>query len=258
MIRTTTHLAAGALFCAALAACDNPAGGPGDDGRVQLRFGTTGAASASLASFQTGGSDALVLTGSNGTLTITDIHLVVAEFEVDGDDDATPCTGDDCEDFQVGPVFVDLPLGGGSTAVGTGDIPPGTYRELEFEVEDLDDDEEDPAERARIEALRQQILAQFPDWPRDASMRVVGTFTPAGGAPRDFAVFLEAEIEIEIGLSPPLVVGPGESRALQVELDPAALFVRGGQVLDLSGADADDELEFELETGFRGRGSDDD
>lgn len=33
----------------------------------------------------------------------------------------------------------------------SGDVPAGTYREMEFEVEDLEDDEENPAERARID-----------------------------------------------------------------------------------------------------------
>ncbi|HST59913.1 MAG TPA: hypothetical protein VLK84_14510 [Longimicrobium sp.] len=264
--------AASCIAFTALAACsDSPTGG-GSDARVQVRFGLAGAqAQQSAASFQTDGTDRLVLTGSNGTLAIDDIRLVVAEFELDGDGDVNRCgasddddsrpgddSSDDCEDFNAGPLFVDLPLTGGTVAVGAGDVPAGLYDEVEFEVEDLDDDEENPAEAQRIAQLRQQILAQFPDWPRDASMLVVGTFTPTGGAARPFRAFVEAEIEIELDLDPPLSVGEGQTGSLDVTLDPATLFRNGANVLDLSTAGSRFELEVEIENGFRGRGSDDD
>jgi hypothetical protein len=277
-------IAASCLAFTALAACSDSATGGGSDARVQLRFGVAGGqAQQSAASFQAGGTDRLVLTGTNGTLAIDDIRLVVAEFELDGDDDVNRCgasssilgsgsgsdddddddrrsgdDSDDCEDFDAGPLFVDLPLTGGTVAVGAGDVPAGRYDEVEFEVEDLDDDEENPAEAQRIAQLRQQILAQFPDWPRDASMLVVGTFTPTGGAARPFRVFIEAEIEIELDLDPPLSVGEGATGSLDVTLDPATLFRNGANVLDLSTAGSRFELEVEIENGFRGRGSDDD
>ena len=252
-----------------LAACnDNPAGGSGGgDSSVQLRFGLAGGpALSSAARLQTGGTDALVLTGANGTLRIDDLRMVVAEFELKGDDDVNTCGGvagadDDCDDFNAGPMFIDFPLAGGAVPVSSGDVPAGTYEEVEFEVEGLDDDEENAAERARIEQLRQQILAQFPDWPRDASLLVVGAFTPAGGAPQPFRAFIEAEIEIETELSPRLVVGQGESRSVDVLLDPAIIFRSGGNVLNLAQASGRNELEIRIENGFRGRGgsgSDDD
>lgn len=251
--------AACGIALAALAACSDSPTGSGSDARVQVRFGVAGgqAQASSLARFQTSGADRLVLTGANGTLAIDDIRLVVAEFELDGDDDVNRCaaTGgaDDCEDFNAGPMFVDLPLTGSSVAVGSGDVPAGVYDEVEFEVEDLDNDEENPAEAQPIAQLRQQILAQFPDWPRDASMLVVGSFTPAGGgAARPFRVFIEAEIEIELGLNPPLRVGEGQTGSLDVTLDPAVIFRNGPNVLDLSSAGS--RLEVEIENSFRGRG----
>ena len=265
-------LAALALFSLALAGCgDSPSGPGGGDGRVSLAFGVAGGALASRAAEGGGpllqtGDGPLVVAGANGTLSITDVRLVVAEFEVDGDDDVNRCGttggGDDCEDFNAGPMFVDLPLTGGVVQVSTGDIPAGVYREVEFEIEDLDDDEEDPAERARIAALWQQIRAQFTDWPRDASMLVTGTFTPAGGgAPRAFRVFFEAEIEIEVGLNPPLTVTEGSAdRQVSILLDVPAIFRTGGNVVDLSAMNGQlVEYESRLRTGFRGRsGSSDD
>lgn len=252
-IHRTLAASAAAL---ALAACsDNPAGG-GGAGNVQLRFGVAGGSSSAL--LQTGGTDQLTITGANGTLRIDDLRMVVAEFELDGDDDVNPCQGDDCEDFEAGPMFVDVPLTGGSVAIGSGNVPPGTYEEVEFEVEDLDDDEEDAAERARIEQLRAQILSQFPDWPRDASLLVAGSFTPTGGTAQTFRAYIEAEIEIETELSPRLVVGEGETRSIDVLLDPAAIFRSGNNVLNLAQISARNELEIRIENGFRGRGSDDD
>lgn len=252
-----------AIALLALSACsDNPAAGGA--GNVRLRFGVAGSqAMASGALLQTGGTDQLTITGANGTLRIDDLRMVVAEFELDGDDDVNRCgeaqgAADDCEDFEAGPMFIDLPLTGGTVPVGSGNVPAGTYREVEFEVEDLDEDEEDAAERARIEQLRAQILAQFPDWPRDASLLVVGSFTPAGGAPQNFRAFIEAEIEIETELNPRLVVGEGETRSVEVMLDPAAIFRSGANVLNLAQSSGRNELEIRIENGFRGRGSDDD
>ena len=256
------HRTRAAAALLALAACaENPGGPGGGEARVQLRFGVAGSqALTSAARFQTGGTDQLTLTGSNGTLRIDDLRMVVAEFELKGDDDVNTCgqaagAADDCEDFNAGPLFIDLPLTGGSVPVGSGDVPPGTYEEVEFEVEDLDDDEENAAERARIEQLWQQIRAQFPDWPRDASLLVVGAFTPTGGAPQSFRAFIEAEIEIETDLNPRLVVGQGESRSVDVLLDPATLFRSGAGVLNLAQASGRQELEIRIENGFHGRGS---
>jgi hypothetical protein len=64
---------------------------------------------------------------------------------------------DDCEDFDSGPRFVDVPLGGTTVTVASGPAPAGTYREVGFEVENLEEDEENPVERERIEALLAQL-----------------------------------------------------------------------------------------------------
>lgn len=276
-------MAACAAALLTLSACDNPAGRDGS--RVELRFGLAGARTASEARLQTGGSDQLVITGTNGTLTITDLRMIVAEFELEGDDGINSCgiranvvpgpsfdgddddgddddrdddeREDDCEDFNAGPLFVDFPLGSAPSSIATGNVPAGTYSEVEFKVEDLDDDEENADERARIDQLRAQILAQFPDWPRDASLLVVGTFRPTGGQPVPFRAFVEAEIEVEIELSPPLAVAQGESRGADVLLDPAALFRNGGSVVDLSRTSGELELELKIKNGFRGRSDDD-
>jgi hypothetical protein len=199
----------------------------------------------------------MVITGTNGTLTIDEIRLIVAEVELDGIDDAcedgTAATND-CAKFEAPPRFLDLPLDGEPIEAFMELIPAGVYDELEFEIEDLEDDEADTQFAAEIEALRLQIIAEFPDWPRKATALVVGTFDSVNGS-MDFRVYLEAEIEIERSLVPPLVVGDQGSAStdLTVDVRPDIWFTRSdGSILELHLYDYDTTgqvLEFELEMG---------
>lgn len=202
----------------------------------------------------------LILEGTNGTLTIDEIRLIVAEVELDGDDDACEDdseANDDCADFEAPPRFLDLPLDGSPVAAFVGLIPPNTYNELEFEIEDLEDDEDDTDFAAEIAALKQQILDEFPDWPDEATALIVGSFESTDGEVTSFRVFLEAEIEVERELVPPLVVGEGDATPdLTVDIRPDIWFGRSdGTVLELQQWDYDTtgevlEFEFEMEDGF--------
>ncbi|MGH7477033.1 MAG: hypothetical protein ACRELD_12135 [Longimicrobiales bacterium] len=236
------------------AACEDGTGL--GEGEVAIRFRSAGqAGQASLGPAAVDASQALTVEGTNGVLTITDVRLIVEEFELEGDDDACEREDDDdCAEFESGPFFVQLPVDAGGVVTITQDaIRPGTYDELEFEVEDLEDDEDDE-DAAAIAALRAQIRSEFPEWPDRASALVVGTFTPVGGAPQPFSVFIEAEIEVEMELNPPLVV-PGD-RALVIDVAPGFWFRRpDGSVLDLTQWDHATtgrllELELEFEDGF--------
>lgn len=252
----STCAAAAALSLVALTACGEATGPDVEGASVAVRFETRAPGpSVSLA----GGGAAVLIEGTNGSLRIDDLHLVVAEFELDRlDDDAcdalTEAAEDACEEFEAGPFLVQVPLNGGSTVVVSTDVPADTYRRFEFEVEDLDDDEEDPSEAARIQAVLAQIQADIPDWPKDASMLAVGEFLPAGGGDaRPFRVFFEAEIEIERPFEPPMVVtGDEPQHAISVELDPALWFLQGdGTVRDLSLSNGTlVAFEVEIEQGF--------
>lgn len=201
----------------------------------------------------------MIIDGTNGTLTIEEIRLIVAEVELDGEDDACEDdepNSDDCADFEAPPRFLDLPLDGEPVQAFAGLIPPGVYDELEFEIEDLEDDEDDTQFAAEIAALRDQILVEFPDWPRKATALVVGTFESQAGS-MDFSVYLEAEIEVERNLVPPLIVGEEGSTGtdLTVDIRPDIWFTRSdGSVLELHLYDYGTtglvlEFEFEMEDG---------
>ena len=278
MWKTTSRRLGALALLAAVAACSDGVTGPQANGRtpVSVAFSASPApaGASGLAALRTDAAaeTTLVIAGSNGVLTITDLRLVVAEFELDrvidhcgdlpadsaaGDDDWDGGDDDACEKFEAGPSFVDVPLTGGTAVAVTQHVPADRYDELEFEVEDLDDDEENPAEAALIAALRAQILAEFPEWPREASMLVQGTFAPTGADPIPFRAFFEAEIEVEMELSPPLDLTTAAPTTVTVTIDPAAWFGRpDGTVLDLSQLDFARtgrvlEFEVEMERGFR-------
>ena len=256
----------------ALAACSDSTGTDAP-GQVQLRFGVASGALALKApaeglAAQAGGP--LAITGANGTLSITSIRVVLDKFQLRGVHDQ-PCTGtagsnddsagDDaaeCE-FEAGPLFLDLPLDGSQLAVATGAVPPGTYDHVRFRVKNLDSADDDASggddnDGAAEAAVFGQVRAQFPDWPAKASMRVTGTFTPTGGAPRSFAAYLNAEVRLELPISPPLAVTEGSSTGqVSVLLDPSMIFRTGANVLDLSQVGGVLHIEFR-DGAFRGEG----
>lgn len=279
MRRMATILVA-ASAATAVAACD---GGTGlnDSAVVEVAFETrTSGAGGEMGLLGFGGGQiagSIEVSGSNGVLSIDTVHVIMAEFELEREDDAGACDddgidddsdsdGDDddrlCPDFDAPPSFLSLPLGDGPRTVVSAQIPAGVYDELEFEIEDLDDDEDDEEEARQIAELREEIRGQFPNWPREASMRVAGTFTPvdgetAGEAQR-FVVYLEAEIEVELEFDTPFVVTETDvSRTITVELDPADWFRLGnGTVINLAAHDYETtgsllEFEVEIENGFK-------
>lgn len=226
------------LAALATAACSDAAA-PSGDRSVAVRFnvvpGSAAPTTASAASFDhVPASGAVTLTGSNGTLLIQDIRLIVSKLELNragavcsGENDA-----DDCEEFEGGPFLVNL-LDGGATQVVNALIPPGSYTKFEFEVEDVEADEDDNSgERAAMQAILAQLRVPYPAFPSDASMVVHGTFTPTGGAAQPFTVYFDAELEVEQEFATPFRVP--EDGQINVNLDPAAWFRAGGQVTNLA------------------------
>lgn len=246
-------LSLGLTGCDALPDSDAP------DAQVSVQFEVvTPAAGVAKGSSAHALDEVLLIEGTNGTLAITDIRMVVAEFELEREDEACDDDerGDDCEAFSAPPFFVDLPLEREAVTVATGTLPPGAYTELEFEVEDLELDEDEGDDRV-LQDLFDEIRTAFPDWPGEASLVVTGDFTPRGGSARPFTVFAEAEIEVELELEPPLVItAEDDNPSLTVAVNPVFWFkTRDGRVQDLSAFDYETtgellEFELEIERGF--------
>jgi hypothetical protein len=229
-----------------------------DSGAIQVHFRVADG-SQSLAKTAAG---TLEIAGSNGTLRLTGVHLIVAEFELDrlNDDDCDLLTDaqddDNCEEFEAPPFFVDLPLDETTVTVASANITPDTYKELDFEIENLEDDEDSAVQTA---ALLAQIRTDFPAWPAKASMAFVGEFeTPGpGGEVRPFTVYADAEIEIEMAFDPPITIDTANEDQITIVVDPSEwLKDADGSVVDLSTFDYGSsgeliEFEVEIENGFK-------
>ena len=251
------------ISAAFMAACSDSGTEPGTS--VAIKFGTAGSAASppSAAMFSVAGGQAVDvpghIEGSNGELNLTGIWVIVEEFELEGvetndcDDDLGT---DDCEDFERKYFFIDVPLDGTTITVVSAPIADGTYDELEFEVDDVEVDADDPEEVAEadlIAALLVEVRSQFSNWPDKASMVVIGTWTPTGGAAVSFETYFDADIEVEMDLLPLLTVADGvASSDLTILLQPARWFLRADGTVwnlkDLEGQLVDFDLE--IEDGF--------
>jgi hypothetical protein len=201
--------------------------------------------------------DEVAVNGSNGILTIQDIQLVVSEVTLKRAENSACVRKDrgggndeECKKFEGGPFLIDLPLGGETVTVLEADVPNGTFRSVEFEVEDFDMDEDDEGrEQQRADEIFAALRALYPDLPRGANMVVKGTFTPTGGAAEPFIVYFDADIEIKQRFAEPLVVDDGGG--ITVRVDPTKWFMAGGRVRDLSLLDGKlVEFEIEMRHGF--------
>ncbi len=270
---------AGALALAVTACNDTTS--PGGTGQVAIRFSATGATSAANRVAATAGgaiTPQLALTGSNGTLTIDDAQFVVSKLELEqsgqvcegdvgsgsdggaagdrgdhGGDEGGDGHDDACHDFKADPFLLSLPLDGSPLTVSVDQVAAGTYDRVQFKVENLEEDEGEN-DGAQLADILAQIRQTYPEFPTKASAVLKGSFQPAdGGAARPFTVYLQAEIEIERPIEPPLVVGAGDgAQTVTVEFDFGELFQLGGQVLDLSAFDGQTvEFEAEFEHGVR-------
>lgn len=261
----TLRLCAVALAAAFLFGCSEGTG-PAPTLAVQFRVDPSTAASTQRVGPQFSlvggaGEQPFPIEGTNGTLDITAITLLLGELELDGSENGD-CESEpaQCDEIEVGPFVVDVPLTGEPVTVASEAIEPGIYRELEFEVEDFDADEGEDG--VTLEQLLETVRGRFDDFPSNASMVVEGSFTPTGGSATSFRAYFRAEIEIELALDPPLEITDG-SQSVTVELHLADWFSGpGGTVTDLSQfhfASTGEVVEFELEieNGVRlGSGSD--
>ncbi len=254
-----------------LAACDRVNGAPEGNVRVQLAVTPVSGTSAGAST----AADPLVLSGNNGTLSLTDLRLIVSRIKLDGDEhgcDTARTGSNNCKDFSLPPSLVQIPLTSGAVTVAAGSANPGTYTEVELRVKNLDVDDDgdeddmnddgDHGDRAALAKALADARAVFADWPDRASMVVTCTFTPKGTGqqPIAFKVYFRAELKIEMPLVPPLVVtATGASRTVTVNLKPDVWFKGAdGKVADLSDLDFTKtrkviEFKPEAKKGFRAK-----
>jgi len=214
---------------ALMAAGCSDSGAPSTAGQVRFNLASTPApAAVSLGS----GSLAVVAapatyTDAEGnTLTITSAQIVLREIELEraGVDDCAPpgVEDDSCEKLELGPVLLDVPLGtAGAATQFTVAVEPGTYDEVEFEIHKPSDDDD------------AAFVAAHPEF-NDVSIRVTGRFNDSA---EEFIFTSDLNVETEIDLQPPLVVGESGAADLTLLVDLDAWFRTGaGTLLDPASA----------------------
>jgi len=208
MKRTTFVLGAALL----VAACSDTTG-PGSQSGVSLSFATSAPGAAPSSPGMSMSIAAIDLTDTEGnTLTLDRVEVVLREIELKrqtapGCDDLPD--NDDCEEFEAGPVLLDLPLDGNVSTLVTINPDPDVYDEVEFEIHKVSNDDPEDA------AFRQA----HPDMV-GKSIRVQGTFND-----QPFTYETDLDVEQEFDLNPPLTVdGTATGTNVTIMLDVDAWF----------------------------------
>lgn len=209
-----------APFAAAvLAAC-----GDSTTGRLSLSLTSQPAGAVALASSPVGPAGAPVVTAAgdstvialgNDTIIVRSAELVLREIELKRVE-ALACDSvagnDDCEEFEVGPTLVAVPLGAINTETVVAVVAPaGQYNKLEFEIH-KPESSDDAA-----------FIAIHPDFDGIA-IRVTGTYSQAGSR-SDFVYRSELTAEQEAFVDPPLTVVDGSSTNVTLRLDIGTWFL---------------------------------
>jgi hypothetical protein len=213
------------LLGAGLVAACSDSSGPTGGSQGTLSF-TTGTGAPALAAALHPMYSAGPISANGQTLDLSKVELVLAEVELKQADHSGLCSGEGpgCEEFEAGPVLVDLPLGGGVISPLSSPVAAGTYSEAELKVDIPSEDD----------ASTTAFLAAHPTWPDTASVHVVGTFDANDGAgPQAFDVYIATEAELELGFNPPVVVDASGAFNVTVAIDPNAWFTAGdGSLID--------------------------
>lgn len=188
----------------------------------------------------------LTLTDSAGnTLVIESAELVLRKIEFHRADEAVDCDEsggeDSCEEFEVGPVLISLPLAAGDvTTPLTTAIAPGTYDEIELEIHKPEIGSGDDAD----------FLARHPDFV-GVSIRVGGTYNDT-----PFEFTSDLDIEQELAFTPPIEILEGTPMNVTLAVDVSTWFrdPADDTLVDPDaandGGDAEQLVEDNIETSF--------
>lgn len=177
----------GALFAAAIVAACN-SGTDLELKGVAVSFATRSAATvipAPAPALRAGALDDTIISGSD-ILIITSVQMVLREIELKAvevaDCDVEPEPAG-CQDVELGPAVVDLPLAPGAAQRFGVNVPPGTYDEIKFDIHKVTTG--DPVDPSLV----------------DKSIRVQGTFNGAA-----FTYESDLSVEQKLTLQPPIAI----------------------------------------------------
>lgn len=191
-------------------------------GGVQVSFSTRPAVSVAPASVVRAPTAALddTLVTATDTLVIEQAAIVLRQIELKTVEtlncDVEP-EPEGCEELELGPVLVDLPLTPGAEKLIDIEIPAGTYQRIDFEVHKVSGG--DQADSA--------FVAAHPAYA-DLSIRVLGTFnnTP-------FVFESDLDVEQELTLNPPIAVNDSIPTNVTIRVDLSTWFrTAAGALID--------------------------
>ena len=208
------HKHVGITLALALAAAGcSDSSGPGNEPGVSLSFTAGTVSQAAPGFFASVMSDTLEVGGD--VLILDKVEIVLREIELElaeTEGCSSDVDDDSCEEFEVGPVLLDLPLNGAVEQEMAIQVPAGRYDELEFEIHKVSNDDPEDA----------QFRADYPDMV-GKSIRVQGTFN---GQP--FTYETDLDVEQEFDLVPPLEVTDSSGTTnVTVLIDVSQWFVDG-------------------------------
>ena len=160
-------------------------------------------------------------TDGTNTLVLTSVQMVLKKIELDLAGEDANChqaesSSSSCEEIELGPMLLDIPVGAGPEQAVAVDLAPGTYDQIEYELHKPDDGN----------AADQAFVAAHPEFT-GVSVRVTGTYN---GAPFTFTTEVDAEQEHE--LNPPLTVAETGPTTLTLLVDVSTWFQSGGTLID--------------------------
>ncbi len=196
--------------------------GPGTTSGVSLSFaaGRVGGPPSAAGGFFSMAHAADTFAVGEDELIISSVEVVLQEIELERANaetcDSVTVGHDDCEEFELGPVLLDLPLNGDVAQLVAIQIDTGTYDEIEFDIHKVsNDDAEDAAFRQAYPHMAGQ------------SIRVEGTFN---GEPFVYETDLDEEQEYD--LVPPLVIDSAPAATnVTVRIDISTWFRDGSGAL---------------------------
>ncbi|NIR46422.1 MAG: hypothetical protein GWN99_18425 [Gemmatimonadetes bacterium] len=179
-----------AVVTGLLVGCSD-ATGPGGTEAVSLSFGLSGGSASPAPGLFAA---ELQLSDGTNTLVVQSAELVLRELELEKIEtagcDSEP-SDDNCEEFEIGPFLVSLPLDGSTSQTITAQVDPGIYDEIEFDIHKPEDNT----------AGDLDFIAANPNFA-DISIRVTGTYNG-----QSFLYTSDLNEEQEIELTSPLTVG---------------------------------------------------
>lgn len=227
MHRYSMKMSALATLGILVAACGDSGNGGSSQPGVLLNFATQPGTTAAtrLGSL----AEPYSVTDANGnTVTFTSVQLVLREIELkradadvvcaDGSNSDDGSSSSECEEVEFATRIYDLPLGPGVARALAVDVAPGSYDKLEFKVH-KPESSDDAA-----------FIANNPSFD-GVSIRVVGTWTPAGGSAQDFTYTSDLDVEQEQEFVPPLAVVDGQSTDLTMFVSIDDWFRNGSGIL---------------------------